>query len=389
MKRLTLLFISVFTVATVWSQTYRYKVNFSLSETDFCDTIPLDVADGRLILTVEMKGHQRRLLLDTGAGQGVIYADGNIRGERELGNVVVADGNNRRDTVRVVTMPRFRLGRLEVSDYVATVMPRPVTSSRIDGIIGFDLINKGIAAKIDMPSRHLILTDRRKLFDGEPGYEAKYKVYWFVPYVMVSPFVRHTDQVLFDTGSTPLYTMNKQSFDRHVYKSRQVEEQVEARTEGSQSIGLLGTERPDEIVLLHMDRLDWGGFAFRDLRAITTQGASRIGTALLDHGSVVINPWKKRITFQPFNGSDSVVIANRVANVSFVPVGGLPTVGLIWPTCEAYRQGMRQGDQILSIDDKPMRSFDDFVRFHFVKGQQHRYRLRDRNGLVKEISIER
>ena len=389
MKRLFGLLWVMVVVLNAGSQTYKYKVNFNVSESDFCDTIPIDIADGRLILNVTMEGSRRRLLLDTGAGQGVVYRDGAIHGERELGNVVVADGNNRRDTVQVVTMPSFRLGRLEVRDYVATVMPRPAGNFRFDGIVGFDLFNKGLAAKIDLQSKVLILTDRRKLFDDEPGYVAKYKVFWFVPYVMVSPFIGHTDQVLFDTGSAALFTMSKESFDRHAYKSRQVESQVEARAEGSHAIGLLGAERRDEIVLLHLDRLDWGGFAFRDLRAITTQGASRIGTELLQYGSVIINPWKKRIKFQPFTGSGSVVVANRVANVSFVPVDGRPAVGLIWPTCDAYRQGMRQGDIILSIDETPMGTFEDFVLFHFVKGQRHRYRLLDREGNIKEIGIER
>lgn len=389
MKRMIWMLWGLIMAMTACGQTYKYKVNFNVSESDFCDTIPIVVEEGRLILIVEMEGRQRRLLLDTGAGQGVVYRDGSIRGERELGNVVVADGNNRRDTVQVVTMPSFRMGRLVISDYVATLMPRPIGNRRIDGIVGFDLFNKGLSAKIDLQSKTLILTDRRKLFDNESGYEVRYKVYWFVPYVMVSPFIRHTDQVLFDTGSTSLLTMNKESFDRHVYKSQQVAAQVEARTEGSHSIGLLGAEQHDEIVLLHMDRLDWGGFAFTDLRAITTQGASRIGTQLLQYGSVVINPWKKRIKFQPFNGTDTVSVGNRVPNVSFVPIGGRPAVGLIWPTCDAYRLGMRQGDVILSIDDKPMRTFEDFVLFHFVKGQQHRYRLRDREGNIKEIAIER
>lgn len=389
MKRLTILLALLLPAVSGWGQMYRYKADFGLSASDFCDTIRLDLVDERLVLTVEMDGQRRRLLLDTGSGQGVIYRGGAIQGEQELGNVVVADGNNRRDTVQVVTMPPFRMGRLEVSDYVATVMPRPVGNSQFDGIIGFDLFNRGLLGKIDTQSRTLILTDRRKFFDAEPGYEARYRLNWFVPYVMVSPFIRHNDEALFDTGSKPLYTMNKQAFDRHVYKSSQVEAQVEGRSEGQLSIGLLGAEQHDEVVFLHMDRLDWGGFAFRDLRAITTQGASRVGAQMLQYGSVVINPFKKRIKFQPFCGEDSVTVANRHTNVAFVPVDGRPTVGLIWHESDAYRQGLRQGDQILAIDDKPVPTFADFVRFHFVKGQKHHFRLRDREGNIKELDIER
>ena len=389
MKRyLTILFLSL-AMASAQAQMYRYKADFGLSMVDFCDTIPVEAVDGRPVVNVEIDGQRRRLLLDTGAGQGVLYQGGAITGERELGNVVVADGNNRRDTVRVVTMPPFRMGSLLVTDYVATVMPRPIGNRQYDGIIGFDLFNRGLAAKLDMRQGILILTDRRKAFDKEEGYSVRYRMKWFVPYVMVSPFIRHTDEVLFDTGAKELYTMNKDAFDRHVYKSRQVEEQVEARTEGHLSIGLLGAEEKDEVVFLHMDRLDWGGFAFTDLRAITTQGASRIGAQLLQYGAVIINPHKRRMTFQPYDNADSVAVGNRHTNVAFVPVEGRPAVGLVFPESDAYRRGLRHGDIILSIDGVPMRSFADFLNFHFVKGQEHLFLLRDREGIVKEINIIR
>jgi hypothetical protein len=51
--------------------------------------------------------------------------------------------------------------------------------------------------------------------------------------LLVSPIKRHVDEVLFDTGSRHLYTMNKQSFDQHAYKSKNVEIQVESRAHGS------------------------------------------------------------------------------------------------------------------------------------------------------------
>lgn len=109
--------------------------------------------------------------------------------------------------------------------------------------------------------------------------------------------MRHIDEVLFDTGSRQLYTMNKQSFDAHSYKSKNVGSQIEGRSEGSFVIGQLGAERTDEVVFLKLDRLKWDDFNFTNVRAITTQGASRIGAKILDYGTITINGFRRKIFF--------------------------------------------------------------------------------------------
>ena len=46
-------------------------------------------------------------------------------------------------------------------------MPRHSISDKYDAIIGFDLFNRGICAKIDKQRGLLILTDEKKLFRAE------------------------------------------------------------------------------------------------------------------------------------------------------------------------------------------------------------------------------
>lgn len=232
--RLCLLFMALTSVLPMFSQGYR--TNFMLSPAHFCDTIPLEFEDNQLYIPITMQGHQLRINLDTGSSQGMIFQGSRLNWNRDLGNVVSRDANDHLDTMKVVTLPSFQLGHLTITDYVASIMPKPIAKSHYDAIIGFDLFQKGICAKIDTQKKILILTDNRHAFDNEPGYDLRYKLKWFVPYVLVSPFIRHVDEVLFDTGSRPLYTMNKQSFDRHAYKSKNVESQVEGRTRGQLAI---------------------------------------------------------------------------------------------------------------------------------------------------------
>jgi S1-C subfamily serine protease len=74
---------------------------------------------------------------------------------------------------------------------------------------------------------------------------------------------------------------------------------------------------------------------------------------------------------------------------AFVPIDGRPAVGLIFTHSEAYKQGLRQGDIIESIDGDRMHTFRDFVRFPFVKGRKHKFVVVDSEGNRKELMVER
>ena len=406
-------------------QLHRYNPNFGLSAENFCDTISIDVEDDLILVPVQINNKVYRFCLDTGSSQGMVYANSNIPNLVPLGNIISRDANNHVDTVQVIQLPPFTLptnsSQLTVSGYVASLMPRHSISDKYDAIIGFDLFNRGICAKIDKQRGLLILTDEKKLFRAEEkvGYTLRYKLKWFVPYLYVSPFVRHTDEALFDTGAPLFYTMSRESFDEHLASDLAnlhknlgagIERQVEGRAEGHLTLGGFGLEKKDEVVFLHLDRLKWGDFAFTDLHTITTQGASKIGAKLLDFGTVIINPFRKHITFQPYpnevpssgeeglgvvanpslategGGSPSSVhVGNKQFSVAFVPYKGQAVVGLIWEGSPPYKARMRQGDVILQIDQRPINSFADFQRFGFIKGERHRFRLRDQQGVEKIV----
>ena len=388
MQKISLFILSMLlTAVTMRAQLHGYDTNFKYSLRHFVDTIPIEVDHGQIYVTVEMNGRQHRFNLDTGSSQGVVQQGAPLGSWRELGNVVSRDAAGHLDTVRVIQLPPFRMGRLTVSDYVASVFRGPYHRGDYDAILGFDLFNKGLCCKIDARRGIMVVTDRRDFFDGEPGYGLRYKLKWFVPYVLVSPFKRHVDEVLFDTGSRQLFTMNKQSFDTHAYKSKNVGSQVEGRATGSFTIGHIGAEARDEVVFLKLDRLKWDEFAFTDVRAMTTQGASRIGAKILDYGTVTINGFRRKITFQPYDDNDSVAVNNRLPHIAYVPRHGRPTVGLILEDCDEYRAGLRQGDTIVSIDGKGIGSFEQFVNYPFVAERAYVLLIRDRQGRNKEVTF--
>lgn len=380
-----LLFIFVFCLGAQ-AQMHRYSVNFNVSEKDFVDTIPIRFIDDQIYIEVEMANGDKRLFnFDTGSSQGMVYYEGRIDTSDELGNIVSKDANGRKDTVKVIRIPEFKMGSITIGNYVATVINQPHGRRNYDAILGFDLLNKGLLCKIDVRNKRMILTDRKHFFKQEGGYEVRYKLRWFVPHVWISPFIRHVDETLFDTGTRQFYSMNKQSFDKHAFKSHQVNDQVEGRSRGHLSIGNYGAEEVDEVVFLKLDRLKWGEFAFNNVSSLTTQGGSRLGAAMLNYGSLIINPLKKRMLFQPYNDSDTCEVRNKQFDMAFVPVDGKAAVGLIRDTCDEYEQGMRQGDIILRINDDDIPDFQSFVHYPFVEGETYTFILLDQKGFKKTV----
>lgn len=371
------------------AQTHGYSTNFTFSLRNFADTIPIEVEDNQIFLKATANGRVYRFCLDTGSSQGTVYANSPIQGLRSLGSVVSRDAAGRSDTVGVVQLPAITLGKLTVTGYVASVFPSSILRD-YDGIIGFDLFNKGLCCKIDTRNKRMIIADRRDFFDGEPGYALLYKLKWFVPYVMVSPFKRHYDEALFDTGSKILYTMNKQRFDDHAYKSKNVNSQVEARVKGKLTIGNIGAERGGEVAFLRLDRLKWDDFSFLDVSAVTTQGSSRVGASMLRYGSVIINGFRRYIRFQPYAEGDSVKVSNKPLTTAYVPTDdGRASVGVVMPGSADYEAGLRQGDIIVSIDGKAINTFAAFQQFTFVKGMTHKMRVRTQEGAIKDVVITR
>jgi hypothetical protein len=285
-------------------------------------------------------------------------------------------------------LPPITIGKLTVSGCKATLQHRAVRRQNIDGIIGFDIVNKGLSMKIDTRDSLLILTDQRRFFRQEQGYSARYSLQRNVPFVKVSPFEGYSERVLFDTGSRQLYSMNKQHFDRAEKAClQQNAAQIEGRSMGRHAIGFSGAEPLGEVVFLGMDRLKWGRFEFRDIHTLTTQGGSHIGARILSYGSLIIEARKKRMLFQPYDTMEWVNISNRQTEKAIIQENGLPVVGLVWERSEAWQAGLRQGDTILKADGQPIRSFAEYVAFRPLRGRIYTVTVRDRRGFLKEINM--
>ena len=368
----------------VVAQMKRYDTDFFLSPKNFVMTIPIEIERGQIYLPVRMQGRQYRFKLDTGASQGVIYDDVDIEGLRELGFIKSEDAVGQSHQVTTVELPPLMLDSLIISGFKVQRMKRNVRRQGEDGIIGFALFHRGIAAKIDCRDSVMILTDRKAYFKRAQGEALRYRLKWHVPYVNISPFEGTTEEVLFDSGSPLLYAINNERFAQMLATAPSVERQIEGVTYGSHAIGHFGSERSHQITLLSLDSLRWGNFILQEVHCATVQGGSHIGASLLRYGAMIIDPFRKQLVFQPYDGLTSCVVANRRPDVVIVEKDGKAMIGMVMEQGRAWQAGFRHDYIIEKVDGEPI-TFDQFNSYRWVKDQEYEFTLRQPIGILTTL----
>ena len=379
MRRWLLLILLVVWTSHADAQIKRYDTDFFVSQRDFLVAVPIEVERNQIFVTLYFNNRPLRFKLDTGASQGILYDDVQLPGVRPLGTIESEDATGHIRQMKTVQLPPFQLGPLTVSGYKVQRMSRKVIRRGEDGIIGFALFNKGIAARIDVREHQLTLTDRRNHYAYTPGEALRYRLRKHVPYIKISPFVEVEDEVLFDTGSPLPYAVNVTRFNQMRNEHPEIEDQIEGSTYGAQAMGHFGSERSGQIVLLNLQRLRWGAFAFHDIHCTTISGGSHIGTPLLNYGAVVINPFRRQLVFQPYDGITSVTVANHLHDLVIVERNGRAMIGMVMQDSKAWTAGFRPNSLIESVNGQSL-TFEQFLRFRWVRNLEYQFTLVLPNG---------
>ena len=374
---------------TAHAQSYSYNTKFTISKKNFVDSIPIEFDNDQIYLRATIRGKEYRFCLDTGSSQGIVYSSSDFPYTRKLGTITSHDANGHTSKIEVVQYPDFQIGDLVVRGYAGSYIPSSQRRTAFDAVIGFDLFNKGLTAKIDVENSVLVLTDNYKYFDFEPGYSTKYRLVRWVPNIKVGIYHYCIDEARFDTGSRRLYEMSRKSWQTFMEQFPDFQTQVEGVGYGRRSIGTFGAEKPGEVAFLWLDAVQWDFFTFHDYHTLTTQGNSRIGAGILNYGNIIINPRRKELIFQPFDGTMSCYVSNEQTDIAFLPMNGRPMVALIWEKSEQYANGLREGDVILSIDGTPILSFQQFLNYPFVNERKHRFLVRGKDGTTRMVESVR
>ena len=376
----------------------------SFSKKDFADTIKIKVLDGAVIVPVEIEGQTRNLLFDTGSPLGL------WNGQKEdwmkkitTDSLTFGDINKRSRNQIIYQFPTIKMGNLQIENYPMIVEDAmsEFTCNRFDGIIGFNLVGKGLSFKLDTKDSLLIVTDRKKFFaeeeKGQPT--AKYRMKRaYCPLVYVdSPF--GWIEMVFDTGALNTWlALSQEDLDRWFQKNpkkRKLLDDLTLQTDTTinTSWGLYGLST-DTLVgrLLHFPTIEIGELPVNDLYVTTAYKTMRIGSALLKHASLIIDAPRKRFVFLPHNNQEIRVGNSEAGSISFIPSESGDTLGVLKAVVRkgstVYQKGIRTGDYLREVNGIPIKDLCTYMLMERKDGEAL-LKFYSPDGIEKTVRLNR
>ncbi|MBP5716891.1 MAG: aspartyl protease family protein [Bacteroidales bacterium] len=374
------------------------------SKRDFVDTVKIRVIDGAIVVPVEIDGKVRNMMFDTGCPTGVWF------GQREPWlEMAQSDGldfgdiNGVKRKQTICRVPTMKLGSLRIDNYPMFWIEKGLgdyVCGQFDGIIGFNLVGRGLSFKFDTRDSLLIFTDRKNFFATEAkGFPlVKYKTYTdYRPIIDVeTPF--GVVETLFDTGArnTWLWLNDGQIdgwLDRNP-KSRKAFEALVVQTDSTfnAKAGLYGFSLDSVVVrYLRFQTTKIGTLAINNLHVKTDGSVSKVGSAVLKHASLIIDAHKRRFVFLPHDGQEIEAGNSDLNDISFVPMAnGDSIVAIVRTGADAYQKGVRTGDYLLGVDNESVADICALSHiFETLKDNEGTFKFRSPDGTEKIVRLKR
>lgn len=396
------LFATTSVVAQDLIKTATASVCFS--KRNFADTIKIKVLDGAVIVPVEIEGQTRNLLFDTGSPLGLWNGQKEDWMKKITTDSLTFDDINKRSRNQIIyQFPTIKMGNLQIENYPMIVEDAmsEFTCNRFDGIIGFNLVGKGLSFKLDTKDSLLIVTDRKKFFaeeeKGQPT--AKYRMKRaYCPLVYVdSPF--GWIEMVFDTGALNTWlALSQEDLDRWFQKNpkkRKLLDDLTLQTDTTinTSWGLYGLST-DTLVgrLLHFTKIKIDKLPVNDLYITTAHLTMRVGSAVLKHASLIIDAPKKQFVFMPHNGQDITVGNSETGSASFIPSEAGDTLGVLKAVIRkgsiAYKKGIRTGDYLIEVNGISIKDICTYMLME-RKDEETLFKFRSPKGIDKIVRLKR
>ena len=374
------------------------------SKKDFVDTIKIKVIDGAVVVPVEIEGKTRNLLFDTGSPLGLWLGEKeNWMRQLTTDSLNFGDVNKKQRNQIIYQFPTIKMGNLCIENYPMIIEDAmsEFMCNRFDGVIGFNLVGKGLSFKLDTKDSLLIVTDRKNFFaeeeKGRPVVKYKTKLAYRPSVIVDTPL--GLLETVFDTGAlNTWYDLPQEYLDCWFQKSpkkTKILDDLTIQTDSTikASVGLYGLST-DTLVgrFLHFPTIKIGKLPVKDLYVTTTHKTSRIGSALLKYTSLIIDANRKQFVFVQHNIQDIMVGNREVGSVSLIPTEASDSLGVlkafVRKGSDAYRQGIRTGDYLIEVNGIPIKVICTYMLME-RKDEETLFKFRSPGGMEKIVKLKR
>jgi hypothetical protein len=240
------------------------------------------------------------------------------------------------------------------------------------------------------------MTSRKGFFAKEEKGHAKvpYKVYGNVPFLWTKiPFAR--PRMLFDMGAVGgWFGLPQDLLDLWAKDNPNIKRQLDSMTVNVDTTvmtyaGLFGASY-DTVIggELCFPEIEIGDIVLKEVWVSTATHNRAVGSALLEHVSLIIDAPKKSFYFLPHDGNPEITVANRGRGLNLVPAEEGDTLGavkaIVRKGTKAYEKGLRNGDYLISVDGTPIPDMCTYMLL-VRQGATKRFVFRSPEGEIKTV----
>ncbi|MBX2845382.1 MAG: aspartyl protease family protein [Saprospiraceae bacterium] len=321
---------------------------------NFVEEIPYEFVNGRIIVPVQINGHDYRFFLNTGGTFVVSTALQEKLQPKKVGMSRVMGVNDIPMDMQVVRIDELKLGEVAFKNFRALVLPNPYPMAcfDVDGIIGKDFLYE-LTLHFDHAAKQITFTDDFDLLNKEVGnsQEITYDYITGLPSVNIKINENIEGSVVFDTGSDHLISLQREVLEKLREKNKIKRDNI-YRIYGSIDTGLTGRLAPAaNNYYIYVDEMQLAGSTLTDfVTDVSKESDSRMGTGMIKNGLVTIDYKQRRFYFKP-------TVTSTDYKVSIPPYGFVVRskeaeffVSATLAGSNAKKAGLRVDDRLISIN---------------------------------------
>ena len=356
--------------------------------TGFYQEIPYETIRNKIIIQADVEGIKGKYLFDTGAPVCITHSRMKKGTEKKAIRQAVKDAHNNDAVYQRVTLESVQLGSIGFGKVQALVFDEgnPLEYFGIDGIIGSSLF-PDIVVRLDPRRKILVLasdTGRMKL---NPQHATDMeKDQQNIPYIIIDFKNGLKEEVMFDTGTSAFYEMSKP-----IYHYLDTAQGIVTRSKGfgASGMGVNGMEKAEDKYRVQINHLHIGAGKFKNVVTETVNAfSSRIGTGLLEYGSVTLDFPENKFYFTP-DDTTAVDLNHKDWNVNVIVSGDSLIAGCIWQSMEGRLQA---GEKVVAINGKRYDKVDPgkaLTSLVWMEGEEAEITVIDKEGREKTVMIRK
>lgn len=347
----------------------------------------------KIIIPVKINNKDYRFILDTGAVTLVSKELSEVLNISKEKSIEVNDASGKIMTLDQIVIPKIKIGSTSFNNTTALINQDDsnllFSCFKIDGLIGSNLFKSSIL-QILPDIKKIKITSNSSRLNLQESKSAKMELSnQGLPYLLVElkGNKKAKGYVLIDTGMKGFFDLSNDNLK--TYQKRNIFD-IHSTSTGFKGGGLFGIENETEYHRMELPKMIINSTEFKNINIETTHSkSSRIGTEILNYGSLTIDYINKNIYFDSEKKSYDL----SKALLGFTPtlVDGKLILGLIWD--ENLKNKINVGDQIISINGT------DFTNYSmcnlitkeniFKTAKSFKIKLKDNDGKIIELVINK